>query len=134
MQSSKVVRAGRAISAVPVLFLLFDSVIKLLNIKPVTDSFNQLGYSPSIALAIGILELICLITYLVPRTSVLGAIILTGYLGGAVATHVRVASPLFSHTLFPVYVGLLLWVGLVLRDERSRAMLAGGTDAIHQRS
>ena len=134
MRSSKVVLAGRIISAVPILFLLFDSVIKLLNIKPVTDSFNQLGYSPGIAIGIGILELTCLITYLVPRTSILGAIILTGYLGGAVATHVRVASPLFSHTLFPVYVGLLLWVGLALRDERSRAMLAGGTNAIHQRS
>ena len=134
MQSPRVVLAGRIISAVPVLFLLFDTVIKLLNIKPVTDSFSQLGYSPRVALGIGVLELICLITYLVPRTSVLGAIILTGYLGGAVATHVRVASPLFSHTLFPVYVGLLLWVGLVLRDERSRAVLAGGTNAIHQRS
>ena len=134
MQSSRVVLAGRIISAVPVLFLLFDSVIKLLNIKPVTDSFHQLGYSPGIAVGIGILELLCLITYLVSRTSTLGAIILTGYLGGAVATHVRVASPLFSHTLFPVYVGLLLWVGLVLRDERSRAILAGGPNAIHQRS
>src|SRR5687767_13834786 len=123
MQSSKVVWAGRIISAVPVLFLIFDTVIKLLNIKPVTDSFNQLGYSPGVAVGIGILELICLVTYLVPRTSILGAIILTGYLGGAVATHLRVASPLFSHTLFPVYVGLLLWVGLVLRDVRSRALL-----------
>ncbi len=123
MRSPKVVLAGRIVTAVPVLFLLFDTVIKLLNIKPVTDSFNQLGYSPNIAIGIGILELICLITYLVPRTSTLGAIILTGYLGGAVATHLRVANPLFSHTLFPVYVGLLLWVGLVLRDVRSRALL-----------
>ena len=134
MHSLKVVWTGRIISAIPVLFLLFDSVIKLLNIQPVTDSFKQLGYSPRIAIGIGILELICLITYLVPRTSTLGAIILTGYLGGAVATHVRVASPLFSHTLFPVYVGLLLWVGLLLRDEKSRVLLTGGSDAIHQHS
>ena len=123
---TRAVWAGRIISAVPVLFLLFDSSIKLMNIAPVTESFTRLGYRSSIAVAIGLLELACLIVYLVPRTSILGAIILTGYLGGAVATHVRVGDPLFSHSLFPVYVGLLLWIGLLLRSENLKTVFQSG--------
>jgi hypothetical protein len=109
-------------TAVPVLFLLFDSVIKLMQIGPVVESFSQLGYPVSLALGIGILELVCLALYVIPRTSMLGAILLTGYLGGAVATHVRVGSPLFSHVLFPIYVAVLIWGGLVLRDDRLRGL------------
>lgn len=101
------IRAGLALSALPVLFLLFDCVIKLLEIGPVVESFAQLGYPISLARGIGGLELVCLTLYLVPRTAVLGAIVLTGFLGGAVSTHLRVGDPLFSHVLFPVYVGLL---------------------------
>jgi hypothetical protein len=114
---------GRILLAVPVLFLVFDSVIKLMRITPVLDSFNQLGYPDSLSLAIGILESVCLIVLLVPRTSILGAILLTGYLGGAVATHVRVGSPLASHVLFPVYVALLIWAALFLREGRLRALV-----------
>ena len=109
---------ARVLTAIPVLFLLFDTVIKLMRIDPVIDSFNALGYPASLALAIGVLELACLALYLVPATSVLGAVVLTGYLGGAVATHVRVENPLLTHVLFPVYVGLFLWGGLFLREPR----------------
>ena len=114
--------AGRIVSALAVLFLLLDSVIKLLVSTPVVDSFAQLGYPVHLARGIGIVELVCVVLYVVPRTSVLGAVLLTGYLGGAVATHVRVESPLFSHVLFPVYVAALLWGGLWLRDARVRAL------------
>jgi DoxX-like family len=121
--SNKMIWTGRVMSALPVLFLLFDSIIKFMKIFPVTDSFTQLGYPVSLAVGIGILELICVILYLIPSTSVLGAILLTGYLGGAVATHVRIGSPLFSHVLFPIYVGLLLWGGLFFREDRLRALI-----------
>jgi hypothetical protein len=121
--TSKGLWLGRIMSALTVLFLLFDGVIHLMQIAPVVESFVQLGYSPSIALPLGIIELVCLILYVIPRTSVLGAILLTGYLGGAVATNARVGYPLFSHVLFPVYVGVLLWAGLYLRDGRLRALI-----------
>ena len=121
--SKKRLWAGRILTLLPVLFLLFDSTIHVLNIEPVVESFAELGYPVGVARGLGILELVCLIVYLVPRTAILGAILLTGYLGGAVATHVRVASPLFSTVLFPVYVGALLWGGLYLRDARLRALI-----------
>lgn len=114
---------GHAMSAVAVSFLLFDSAIKLVKIAPVVESFERLGYSPAIAREIGWLELACLVLYVLPRTATFGAVLLTGFLGGAIATHVRVADPLFSHVLFPVYMGVLLWGGLFLRDERPRALL-----------
>ena len=117
------IRAGRILTALPVLFLLFDSTIKLIVIQPAVDSFTQLGWPVHLSLAIGALELLCLALYLVPRTAVLGAMLLTAYLGGAVATHARVESPMFTHTLFPVYVAVLLWVGLALRESRLRELL-----------
>ena len=120
--SSKRLWAGRIISALPVLFLLFDSVIHIIRIGPVDQGFAELGYAVTLARPLGIIELICVILYVIPRTSVLGAALLTGYLGGAVATNVRVGAPLFSHVLFPVYVGVLLWGGLYLRDSRLRAI------------
>jgi hypothetical protein len=83
----------------------------------------RLGYPESVVLGIGIIELVCLIAYVIPRTSILGAILLTGYLGGAVATHVRIGSPLLSHTFFPIYVGALVWVALLLRDDRLHTLL-----------
>ncbi len=110
--------AGRILTGLPVLFLIFDGVIKFTKIAPVVDSFNQLGYPASLAPVIGILELVCLAVYVIPRTSVLGAILLTGYLGGAIATHVRVGNPLFSNVLFPIYVAAFLWGGLYLREDR----------------
>jgi len=115
--------AGVVLTVLAVLFMLFDSVIHLMVIPPVVESFTQLGYPVSTARALGVIELVCIALYLIPRTSVLGAVLLTGYLGGAVATNLRVGSPLFSHTLFPVYVGVLAWGGLFLRDERVRALI-----------
>lgn len=121
--SKKSLLAGRIISALPALFLLLDSVGKLIKPKEVVEGSIQLGYSESIILPLGIVLLVCAVLYIIPRTSVLGAILLTGYLGGAVATHVRVGNPLFTHTLFPVYIGALIWGGLFLRDERLRALI-----------
>lgn len=117
------VRAGLVMSALAVLFLLFDGVIKLLEIEPVVESFAQLGYPTSLARGIGALELACLALYVLPRTALMGAILLTGFLGGAVSTHLRIVDPLFSHVLFPVYVGALVWGGLFLRDDALRALL-----------
>ena len=115
--------AGHVISGLAVLFLLFDAVIHVMQIPPVVEASAQLGYPAGVFVPLGIVELVCLGLYVLPRTSVLGAILLTGYLGGAVAIHVRVGSPLFSHMLFPVYVGLMIWGGLYLRDERLRALV-----------
>lgn len=117
------VRAGAIVTALPVLFLLFDSAIKLARIQPVLDAFAQLGWPIHLAWLIGALQLFCLALYLVPGTAVLGALLLTALLDGAVATHVRVGSPLLTHSLFPVYLALLLWAGLLLREPRLRAVL-----------
>ena len=114
---------GWILSGLAILFLLFDSVIKLVGHPAVTQSFGELGFPVTLALAIGILELVCLVIYLIPQTSVLGAILLTGYLGGAVASQLRIEAPLFSNVLFPVYVGLLIWGGLYLREDRLHALI-----------
>ncbi|MDQ3427783.1 MAG: DoxX family protein, partial [Gemmatimonadota bacterium] len=116
-------RAGLIMTVVAVLFLLFDSVIKVMRVAPAVEGTVQLGYPATAVLGIGIIQLVCLVTYVLPRTAVLGAILLTGYLGGAVATHVRIGSPLLTHILFPVYVAVLIWGGLYLRDERLRALV-----------
>ena len=115
---------GRTLTALAVLFLLFDLSIKLAHIQAVTDAFAKLGIPDHLAVAVGTLELFCLIVYLVPRTAVLGAVLLTGFLGGAIMLHVRIGDPLFSHVLFPVYIGALLWVGLYLRDSRLRMLVS----------
>ena len=117
--------AGRILSGVVILFLLMDGAIKLVPIAAVTDTMAQLGYPPSVEMArtLGVLTLASTALYAYPRTSVLGAILLTGYLGGAMATHFRVGSPLFSHLLFGFYLGLMVWGGLYLRDERLRALI-----------
>ena len=121
--STRAVWTGRVASGLAVAFLIFDSVGKLLEVQPVIDGTKQLGYSPDIVFSLGVTLVLCVLTYLVPRTSVLGAVLLTGYLGGAVATHVRVGNPLFTHVLFPTYVAALLCGGLILRDPRLRAFL-----------
>ena len=118
--------ASRILFIVPVLFLLMDGVMKLVLIKPVVDGMPALGWPVSLARPLGILLLTSLAVYVNPRTAVLGAILLTGYLGGAVATHVRVGDPLFSHILFPIYVALMLWGALYLRDERLRRLIPLG--------
>ncbi len=120
---SRSARIGRGISTLAILFLIFDSSGKLFEVQPVIDGTVRLGYSPDMVFTLGMLLLVCVVTYAVPRTALLGAVLLTGYLGGAVATHVRVESPLFTHVLFPVYLGALLWGGLLLRDARLRALL-----------
>ena len=116
--SKKKLWIGRIMSALPILFLTFDGISKLMNVKPVADTMAQLGWPTHLSLTLGIIVLVCVVLYSIPRTAVLGAILLTGYLGGAVATHVRVGDPLFSHILFPVYFGILIWGGLYLRDSR----------------
>ena len=116
--------AGVTLSGLAVSFLTFDAVIKLIRIPPVVESFAQLGYPIRLAGTIGLLQLACVVVYLIPRSAVLGALLLTGFLGGAISTHLRVGDPLFSHTLFPVYVALLVWGGSYLRDARVRALLA----------
>lgn len=118
-------RAGQVISLLATAFLLFDAVIHVLAIEPVVESFRELGFPAWQALPIGVLEFACLALYAIPRTSVLGAVLLTGYLGGAVCAHFRAESPLFSTTLFPVYLGIALWAGLYLRDARVRALVRG---------
>ncbi len=115
--------AGRVIGALPVLFLFADGIGKLVKPAPVVEGTLQLGYQASVLVPLGIVLLACTILYAVPRTAVLGAILLTGYLGGAVATHVRVDNPLLTHTLFPIYFGVMLWGSLYLRDPRVRALL-----------
>jgi hypothetical protein len=114
---------GRILSSIAVLFLVFDSVGKLLQVQPVIDGTIQLGYPRDIVFGLGVTLLSCVVAYVIPRTSVLGALLLTAYLGGAVATHVRVDNPLFTHVLFPTYIAALLWGGLMLRDARLRAFL-----------
>ena len=115
--------AGRIMSALAALFLLLDGVMKLVKPAPVVEATVQLGFPESVIFGLGIVLLVCVILYVIPRTSILGAIMLTGYLGGAVATQVRVGHPLFSHTLFPVYVAALVWGGLFLRESRLRALI-----------
>ncbi|HEU4618814.1 MAG TPA: DoxX family protein [Gammaproteobacteria bacterium] len=114
---------GRALTALPVLFLLFDSAIKLVKIQPVTDAFVQLGFPDELARGIGVLELVCTVLYAVPSTSVLGAILLTGLFGGAMASHLRVGDPWLSHILFSIYLAVPMWLGLYLREERLHALL-----------
>jgi hypothetical protein len=123
MNANKALWVGRILSGLAVLFLLFDATLKVLSLPPAVQGTRELGYPESVVFGLGIVQVVCLIAYLVPRTSVLGAVLWTGYLGGAVATHVRIGHPLFSHTLFPVYVATLLWAGLWLRDGRIRAVL-----------
>jgi len=116
--------AGRVISALPVLFLLIDGIMKLVKPPVVVEATVKLGYSETVIVGFGIVLLACTIIYLIPRTAVLGAILLTGYLGGAIATHVRVGDPLFT-IIFPVILGTMIWGGLYLRDERLRSLFAG---------
>jgi len=114
--------AGRILSALPALFLLLDGIMKVVKPAFVVEATVQLGYPESVIVALGVVLVACTILYLVPRTDVLGAILLTGYLGGAVATHVRVGGPLFS-ILMPVILGVMLWGGLYLRDEGVRSLV-----------
>jgi hypothetical protein len=123
--SKKSLLAGRIMSGLVILFFAFDAVFKFVKPAPppVVETMAHLGWSLSLAPVLGIILLVATALYVIPNTSALGAILLTGYLGGAVATHLRVGDPLFSHILFPTYLGLLLWGGLYLREPRLRALL-----------
>ena len=114
---------GRGMSGLLVAFMLMDSIIKLILIQPVIDTMTQMGLPVAMARPIGAIELAITLLYAVPRTSLLGAVLLTAVFGGAITSHWRLDSPLFSHTLFGVYLGLLAWGGLWLRDPRVRAVM-----------
>jgi DoxX-like family len=115
--------AGRVLAGIAVLFLIMDTSFKLLVSHMAVEATEQLGYPARLIPVIGWMEAILLVLYLIPRTSVFGALLWTGYLGGAVATHFRLGNPLFTHQLFPIYIASLLWLGLWLRDRRVRAIL-----------
>jgi len=114
---------GRIMFTLVVAFLLFDATGKLLQIEPVMEGARKLGYPESSMFGIGVVLATCVALYAIPCSSILGAVLLTGYLGGAVATHVRVGDPVFSHVLFPIYVAAVLWGALYLRDERVRNLI-----------
>lgn len=117
---------GRALSAFAILFLAFDTVIKVLNLAPAVEATTQLGYPAHLVATIGLIQLVCLAVYALPRTALLGAVLLTGYLGGALATQLRVEAPLFS-LVFPLLVGAMVWGGLVLRNKELRDLLLSRT-------
>ena len=117
--STKLIWTGRVISAVVVLLLIFSAIMKLMKPTAVTEEFTRLGWPESITTGLGILEIACAVIYAIPQTAVLGAILLTGYLGGATATHVRIDDPFYG----PVIGGVLVWLGLFLRDGRLRELV-----------
>ena len=116
---------GRIVSSLVIVFLLFDGAIKLVPWPVVTETMDKMGYGSSETLArgLGIITIVCTVLYAIPPTSILGAILLTGYLGGAMASHVRIGSPLFSHVLFGLYLGVMVWGGLWLRDRGLRSLI-----------
>ncbi|WP_224240196.1 DoxX family protein [Hyalangium gracile] len=115
---------GRLMSGLAILFLAFDSLGKVLQLAPFVQGTTELGFSAGAVFWLGLIQLACVVLYVLPRTGGLGAILLTGWFGGAIATHVRMGSPLFSHTLFPLYVAVLVWGGLYLRSHQVRALLS----------
>lgn len=126
-ESSRTVVAGRVLSGIAILFLALDTAIKVARIQPVRDTMTQLGWRNDDATVLGLAAGLGLATllYAIPRTAFLGAVLLTGYLGGAIATHARIGSPLPTHTLFGVYVALFVWGGLYLRSPALRAVMKG---------
>lgn len=125
MISRRALWAGRILSGLAIVFLTMDGIIKLVPIQPVTDSLKDLGYPTSDAFArlLGVITLGCTALYAWPRTALLGAVLMTGLLGGAMASHIRLDHPLFTHTLFGLWLGLIVWGGLWLRDERVRRVM-----------
>jgi len=111
---------GRILSALAVLFILFDSVGHLLEPAPVVQAFAQLEFPLRLSICLGVIQLICVVFYIVPRTAVLGAVLMTGYLGGAVAIHMRVGNPVFE-CVFPIVIGIFFWAGLLMCDVQLRA-------------
>jgi hypothetical protein len=126
-RSRRAAWAGRALSGLAILFLLADGAMKLVPLQPVTDTMQALGWptDPWLLRTLGVIQIAATLIYANPQSAVFGAILLTGYLGGAVATHVRMGSPLFTHDLFSVYVGIMLWAGLWIRSPALRDVLYG---------
>ena len=118
-------RTGLVVTVLVAAFLAFDAVIHILNIAPVVEGARQLGFDPRVMRFIGVVELVCVALYVARRTSAIGAVLLTGYLGGAFCAQLRIDAPLFSTLLFPIYTGVLVWAGLSLRDQRVRDLVAG---------
>jgi hypothetical protein len=116
---------GRVLSGLVIVFMLFDGAIKLVPWPIVTETMDRIGYgsSETLARSLGVIIAVCTVLYAIPPTSIVGAILLTGYLGGAMASHLRIGSPLFTHTLFGFYLGLMVWGGLWLRDRSLRALI-----------
>jgi len=119
--SKSILWTGRVLSILAVLFMLFDSVGHIVKPAPVVQTFAQLGIPLHLAVTLGVIQLICIILYVIPQTAVLGAVLVTGYLGGAVAIHMRAGNPLFE-CIFPILIGILFWAGLLLRSPRLRAI------------
>ena len=122
-RSSRARWVGRVLSGIAVLFLVVDLSFKVFPSSQAIEAMTQLGWPAHHLPLLGVLEIACLALYLIPRTAPVGAILWTGYLGGAIATHLRVDNPLLTHTIFPIYVAALVWGGLYLRDARVRALL-----------
>ena len=126
LPASKPVRwTGRILSGLVIVFLMIDGAIKLVPWPIVTETMDRMGYgsSETLARSLGLIAIVCTVLYSIPPTSILGAILLTGYLGGAMASHVRIGNPLFTHTLFGLYLGLMVWGGLWLRDRNLQALI-----------
>lgn len=121
--SARTVWAGWLVSGLGIFLLLADAFGKLTELAPVVQGTARLGYPTHLVFAIGVIELLCVVAYATPRTAVLGAILLTGYLGGAVATHLRLEDPVWTHSLAPVYMGVVVWGGLWLRESRLRSLV-----------
>jgi hypothetical protein len=115
--------SGRIFSGLVAAFMIFDAVIHLMKPAPVVEAFAKLGYPLRLAVVLGIVELLCVLLYVIPRTSILGAILLTGYLGGAIAIQLPTGNSLFGEVLFPVYIGAFVWGGIYLRDDRLRSLI-----------
>jgi hypothetical protein len=125
LTSKKWLWTGRVLTTLGAAFMLFDAIIHISQIPAVVASFTQMGYPLGIIVPLSIVELISIVLYIIPSTSVWGAILLTGYLGGAVDANVRAGNPFFSLIMFPVYIAIVLWAGLYLRNEKLRAVLCG---------
>jgi hypothetical protein len=122
--SKKALWTGRVLTGFATAFLLFDGVFKFFITPEAAAATADLGWSLEAVRGLGVVELVCLALYLIPRTAPIGALLWTGYLGGAIATHLRIGNPWLSHTLFPIYVAVFVWGGLFLRDRRVRALFA----------
>ena len=122
-RSSAIVWAGHIVSGLTVMLLVLDAFGKITQVAPVVQGTARLGYPTHLVSVIGFVELLCVVTYLIPRSSIVGAVLLTGYLGGAVATHVWIEDPLWTHALAPIYMAVAVWGGLLMREDRLRQLI-----------